>query len=175
MINVPLTVFTVDCFEKLTSHWMGFYRSLGQSKHLIYMLLKWRKHLIRPGRSTRFVVGLKRQMRKSGEVRGPKNARNSRALNHDKKPVVCFCCGRSGHRAKDSSCPAVGKICSNCRKQGHFAGVCKSAPKRVTDSPNIAYQRNANGLRYVTVKIIPTLMTSIFLRLGATWKTTLYK
>ena len=76
----------------------------------------------------------------------------SRAPNHDKKPVVCFCCGCLGHRAKDSSCPAVGKTCSNCGKKGHFEGVCKSAPKRVTDSPNIAYQRNANGLRYVTVE-----------------------
>ena len=92
------------------------------------------------------------KIRGSSRSRRPKNARNSRAPNHDKKPVVCFCCGRSGHRAKDSSCPAVGKTCSNCGKKGHFAGVCKSAPKRVTDSPNIAYQRNANGLRYVTVE-----------------------
>ena len=90
--------------------------------------------------------------RGSSRSRQPKNVRNSRALNHDKKPVVCFCCGRPGHCAKDSSCPAAGKTCNNCGKQGHFAGVCKGAPKRVTDSPNIAYQRNANGLRYVTVE-----------------------
>ena len=46
-------------------HWMGFYRSLDQSKHLTYMLCRQR-----PGRSTRFVVGLKDQMRKTGEVHG---------------------------------------------------------------------------------------------------------
>ena len=90
--------------------------------------------------------------RGSSRSRRPKNVRNSRAPNHDNKPVVCFCCGRPGHRAKDSSCPAAGKTCNNCGKQGHFPGVCKGAPKRVTDSPNIAYQRNANGLRYVTVE-----------------------
>ena len=111
----------------------------------------------------------------SSRSRRPKNVRNSRAPNDDKKPVVCFCCGRPGHRAKDSSCPAAGKTCSNCGKQGHFAGVCKGAPKRVTDFPDIAYQRNANELRYVTVEITPALMTSVCLRSGAAWKTTLCK
>ena len=61
------------------------------------------------------------KIRGSSRSRRPKNARNSRAPSYDKRPVVCFCCGRSGHRAKDSSCPAVGKTCSNCGKQGHFA------------------------------------------------------
>ena len=40
------------------------------------------------------------KIRGSSRSRRPKNARNSRAPNHDKKPVVCFCCGRSVHRAK---------------------------------------------------------------------------
>ena len=59
LINVPRTLFAVDCYEKLTLHWMDFYRSLDQSKRLSYMLLKWRRRLISPGRSKRFVVGLK--------------------------------------------------------------------------------------------------------------------
>ena len=57
---------------------------------------------------------------------------------------MCFCCGRAGHRAKDPSCPAVGKQRGNCGKQGHFAAVCKSAPKRTekrTGSSNVPQHR----------------------------------
>ena len=58
-----------------------------------------------------------------------------------------------GHSAKDPSCPAVGKQCGNCGKQGHFAAVCKSAPKRPdkrTGLRNVPEHRN--GLRYVTTE-----------------------
>ena len=100
-------------------------------------------------------VGFQRSKEKNrGSSRSlrPKNVWNSRASNRVSRQVVCFCCGRPGHGAKDPSCPAAGKSCRNCGKQGHFAGVFKGAPKLVTDSPNIAQQRNANGLRYVTVE-----------------------
>jgi transposase InsO family protein len=40
--------------------------------------------------------------------------------------VVCFCCGRPGHKAKDKRCPARSAVCRNCSKPGHFASVCKS-------------------------------------------------
>ena len=90
--------------------------------------------------------------RGNSRSRQPRNAGNSRPQNHDTRQIVCFCCGRVGHRAKDPSCPAIGKTCSNCGKQGHFGGVCKGAPKRATSSQNIAQQRNANGLRYVTTE-----------------------
>ena len=43
--------------------------------------------------------------------------------------LTCFCCGLSGHKAKDSSCPAKGKNCNKCGKSGHFGRVCKSSPK----------------------------------------------
>ena len=155
MINVPRTVFAEDCYEKLTSHWMGFYRSLDQSKHLIYMLLKWRKRLIRPGRSTRFVVGLKDQMRKSREVRGRVDQRMRGIHEHrtmTRSQLSVFVVDVRVIALKILLVLQSEKTCSNCGKQGHFAGVCKSAPKRVTDSPNIAYQRNANGLRYVAVE-----------------------
>ena len=63
---------------------------------------------------------------------------------------MCFCCGRPGHKAKDSLCPAVGKACSHCGKQGHFAGVCKGAPKQAKDMRNDAQQQN--GLWHVTAQ-----------------------
>ena len=82
-----------------------------------------------------------------------KKPKNSGGRDKGTKQGVCFCCGRAGHRAKDPSCPAVGKQCGNCGKQGHFAAVCKSAPKRTdkrTGSSNVPEHRN--GLRYVTTE-----------------------
>ena len=43
--------------------------------------------------------------------------------------LTCFCCGLSGHKAKDPSCPANGKSCNKCGKPGHFGRVCKSSTK----------------------------------------------
>ena len=41
----------------------------------------------------------------------------------------CFNCGRAGHRYKDASCPAKGKVCRSCGRKGHFATKCRSAAK----------------------------------------------
>ena len=54
--------------------------------------------------------------------------------------------------ARKILCPAIGKTCSNCGKQGHFGGVCKGASKRATSSQNIAQQWNANDLQCVTTE-----------------------
>lgn len=40
----------------------------------------------------------------------------------------CFRCGSSGHLANASKCPATRAMCKNCKKKGHFAHVCRSAP-----------------------------------------------
>lgn len=53
-----------------------------------------------------------------------------------------FRCGKQGHFASDKSCPAWGKICSNCKKSNHFAVTCmkKSSnnkrPAETTDKKN---------------------------------------
>ena len=65
---------------------------------------------------------------------------------------MCFCCSHADHRAKDPSCPANGKTCSACGKQGHFAGVCKSTPKATKDAIPLSAMPQRNGLRYVTTK-----------------------
>ena len=44
----------------------------------------------------------------------------------------CYCCGKSGHRAKSPSCPALNKTCNTCQKIDHFSRVCHSASKKKT-------------------------------------------
>ena len=79
-----------------------------------------------------------------------KNAKNSGSKRKDTKQGVCFCCGCAGDRARDPSCACT---CTNCGKQGHFARVCKSAPKPASKdlSPRSDTQQR-NGLRYATTK-----------------------
>ena len=53
-----------------------------------------------------------------------------RFSNTEHGELVCFCCGRPGHKAKDRRCPARSAICHKCAKQGHFASVCKSVTSK---------------------------------------------
>ncbi len=69
--------------------------------------------------------------------------------NNQHSNLVCYSCGRRGHREKDPSCPANNKPCNGCGKPGHFSRVCKSSrrekeparirkieQREVTDSPD---------------------------------------
>lgn len=42
---------------------------------------------------------------------------------------MCYACGRIGHIRTDKSCPARGKKCRKCNKEGHFEKCCKSTGK----------------------------------------------
>ncbi|GFO26931.1 retrovirus-related pol polyprotein from transposon opus [Plakobranchus ocellatus] len=42
--------------------------------------------------------------------------------------LICINCGRRGHRANDTSCPALNQTCSLCGKLGHFKRVCHYEP-----------------------------------------------
>ena len=74
------------------------------------------------------------QIRKRQENRFPK-----------REPVECFNCGRKGHKAKDSNCPAKSATCNKCHKKGHFAVKCKSsAPQKQKRKPKS--KRNVRSL-----------------------------
>ena len=45
----------------------------------------------------------------------------------DREGEKCANCGRTGHRARDLKCPALGKTCNKCHKQNHFASMCRSS------------------------------------------------
>ncbi|KAK3092068.1 hypothetical protein FSP39_024885 [Pinctada imbricata] len=43
--------------------------------------------------------------------------------------ITCFNCGNKGHKAKHSSCPAIGRSCNYCKIEGHFELCCKKKVK----------------------------------------------
>ena len=44
---------------------------------------------------------------------------------------VCYCCGESGHKAKNPNCPALKATCNACHMIGHFSRVCQSSKKKI--------------------------------------------
>jgi hypothetical protein len=42
----------------------------------------------------------------------------------------CYACGRVGHLANTSQCPARGRKCNNCGSLNHFAQCCNTRPQR---------------------------------------------
>ncbi len=40
--------------------------------------------------------------------------------------VECFRCGKKGHYASDTACPARGKVCTKCGGRNHFAVKCRT-------------------------------------------------
>ena len=62
-----------------------------------------------------------------GELSFAKKEKSRYHIRGTSTDIVCFCCGRPNHKAKDENCPAKNAICRVCMKKGHFALVCKSA------------------------------------------------
>lgn len=62
--------------------------------------------------------------------RTPSSAPSSRARNRQQRldNAVCGNCGRSAHDRKD--CPARKATCNFCKKQGHFAEVCRAKKRK---------------------------------------------
>lgn len=90
-----------------------------------------------------------------GRGRGWRNS-GEKPNNPGEKPVArkCFSCGRRfPHAGGKTSCPAYGKDCNNCGKQGHFAKFCKSTGNSGKDtgtgaSPHTKF-RTLKSVHYV--------------------------
>lgn len=52
--------------------------------------------------------------------------RVKKEMGEHKKEITCYNCGRQGHTARDSQCPARGRRCNKCGKMNHFAATCRS-------------------------------------------------
>jgi len=66
-------------------------------------------------------------------VSGPKRkdasrgwrGRSSTNVKSDRPAIVCYACGRKGHRTKSSQCQVKNKKYFNCGKFGHFKNKCR--------------------------------------------------
>jgi hypothetical protein len=46
------------------------------------------------------------------------------------RQLRCYACGREGHIRTDAKCPAKGKKCRKCKKEGHFEVCCETDTKK---------------------------------------------
>jgi len=49
----------------------------------------------------------------------------------------CYNCNRTGHFARDLSCPAQGQNCNKCGAKGHFSACCKAKEKWPAKKDNV--------------------------------------
>lgn len=64
---------------------------------------------------------------------------NSTEINFTSKQTdtrTCFACGRKGHIASSSQCPANGKRCNRCKEIGHFEIKCRQKKRFEPDKRN---------------------------------------
>lgn len=62
------------------------------------------------------------------------NKKPNKSTNSKPSNTTNVFCGRCGKSHFNFSCPAYGKTCIRCKKQNHFAKMCKSANKRNINS-----------------------------------------
>ena len=85
-----------------------------------------------------------RQGRRGGRPSGPPLQQRQQPQRQQQQPtaggvVVCWGCGRQGHRRGDPGCPALGAQCRKCGGTNHFAQHCRPPPqgKRVVSSVEV--------------------------------------
>ena len=69
--------------------------------------------------------------------------REEKARNRSGKS--CFSCGKKGHFARDSCCPAKGRKCGKCSKYRHFASCCKGNSSPLKSGKDSQQKRASNG------------------------------
>lgn len=78
------------------------------------------------------------------------------------KPKRCYRCGRDACRA-DSSCPAMGKTCSNCGKANHFKVVCRSKAQPGRGGSSV---HHSDTLLHIEAMPVHNTQTRVVLRLN---------
>lgn len=65
------------------------------------------------------------------------------------KVIKCYRCGYHGHVQSDEKCPAKDKECLKCKKEGHFAAMCKThRAGRYDDGPDKKKARPNSSSNY---------------------------
>lgn len=75
----------------------------------------------------------------------PSNSKDAKKLQV-RAALGCYNCGRKGHIAAASSCPARGKQCRNCRSYGHFEKMCRKRKSDTLQQPNESQVRAVTKL-----------------------------
>lgn len=59
------------------------------------------------------------------EIRRSKPEKGNYERNNRMETRKCFNCGKTGHLATFTGCPAQGKKCNKCQRLGHFENTCR--------------------------------------------------
>ncbi|CAC5385616.1 unnamed protein product [Mytilus coruscus] len=70
------------------------------------------------------------QINKVGQHKFDKHSKFKTQNQTDFKQRRCFACGHEGHIKTDANCPARGKKCRKCKKEGHYEKCCKTKQTR---------------------------------------------
>ena len=98
-------------------------------------------------------VNLTRQQQPSQLTRFGKDAAKGGESSHDSGRKTCFQCGGNYLHSRD--CPAKGKKCNKCQKEGHFERCCRSKIRsrgskklsnQVTTSPSFLESNSDDSL-----------------------------
>lgn len=58
--------------------------------------------------------------------------------------IKCYRCDKIGHLA-NNRCPALGHVCTKCKKKGHYQSVCKSKPDPRVKKVEVYDESNSDG------------------------------